>query len=177
MAEQKVETQYPWGPYDPAVAEANLRRARRRSCLTLLAIALAGACFLSLLLGVAQSYVGEWLASPPVYPGAVQTLYRWNGLCTPTLAVYCVEREFETPDPPDKVVAYYESLRNIRFWAPPQFQAENANPFGQQQSARYCRYVIGYKSCVQISVHPLNSGTELYLQELGGAQNETNMER
>lgn len=159
-----------WGPYDQAAAEANLRRLRRRSCLTLLGVSLAFCCFLSLLTNVAQSYIGQWLAAPPVYPGAVQTDQRIGQLCVPTLAVYCYQTFYKTPDTPAQVVAFYENYRDIRFWSPLLFVSENKFPFGQQQSARYCRYVLGYRSCVQISVHPLNVGSELYIQEIGGAQ-------
>jgi hypothetical protein len=88
-----------WGQYDQAAAETNLRRLRRRSCLTLLGVSLAFCCFLSLLTNVAQSCRG----------------------------------------------------------------AAALRPYN-------CRYVLGYRSCVQISVHPLNVGSELYIQEMGGAQ-------
>lgn len=159
-----------WAEYDPAVAKANLHRMRRRSCLTLLGVSLAFCCFLSLLTNVAQSYIGQWLAAPPVYPGAIQTDQRIGQLCVPTLAVYCYQTFYETPDSPAQVVAFYETYRDIRFRSPLRFAAENRYPFGQQQSARYCRYVLGYRSCVQISVHPLNVGSELYIQEIGGAQ-------
>ncbi len=162
--------QITWGQYDQAAAEANLRRMRWRSCLTWLGAALGLFCFLSVLTNVAQSYIGQWLAMPPVYPGAIRTDQRFGQLCVPTLAVYCYQIFYETPDSPAQVVAFYENYRDIRFRSPIRFVSENRYPFGQQQSARYCRYVIGYRSCVQISVHPLNVGSEIYIQEIGGAQ-------
>jgi len=163
-----------WGEYNPAEAEANLRRARRRSCLTLLGAVVIGICLFTLLLGVAQSYIGEWLASPPAYPGAQVTLKAYSRVCLPTLAVYCTETSYQTPDGPDQVIAYYTNYRDLRFWTPMQFQAEHANPYGDQASTRYCRHVIGYKSCVQISVHPAEGGgSEIYVQEFGGSQNVT----
>jgi len=133
----------------------------------------AVACFLCFLLGIAQSYIGQWWASPPAYPHAVLTERVFGRACTPTLAVYCVESSYRAPDPPDRVVAYYQSLRSLRFWTPMQFATEHASPYGDQQSARYCRYVIGYKSCVQISIHALNGGSEIYILELGGSQSAT----
>jgi hypothetical protein len=139
-------------------------------------MALVLVCVLGLITGVAQSYASQALAAPPEYPGAIVTQRSLGEDCSaglvPTLGVYCFETFYETDDAPEQVMAYYENLSDLRFRTPLRFQAENKGPFGQQHSARYCRYVIGYPSCVQVSVRPLNVGAEVFIQQVGGSQLE-----
>jgi hypothetical protein len=163
-----------WAEYDEAQARTNLRRARRRSCLTVLVALLGLACLLASVMGITQSYIGQALAAPPPYPGATVTQRSVGEVCSArvlqTLGVYCYETYYETRDAPEQVVAYYENLSDLRFPTPPRFQAENRFPFGQQRSARYCRTIIGYPACAQISVRALNTGAEVFIQEVGGSQ-------
>jgi hypothetical protein len=161
-----------WGEYDQVAAETNLRRARRTAWLTALSAVLALACFISTLLGVTQSYVGQWWAAPPAYPGATLTSRSYGETCpaafVQTLAAYCVESFYETGSTSEWVVTYYEDLRELRFPSGLVFKTENAYPFGEQRSARTCRTILGYRSCAQVTVQ--GQGAALYILEIGGGQ-------
>jgi hypothetical protein len=171
-----------WGQYDQAAAEANLRRLRRRSCLTLLGVSLAFCCFLSLLTNVAQSCRGAAALRP----------YNWlRRRCTPARS-RPTSASASSVSPRWRCIAIKPStrppIRQPRWWPSTRITATSAsghrfilslktsspsasNSRGAAALRPYnCRYVLGYRSCVQISAHPLNVGSELYIQEMGGAQ-------
>ncbi len=119
------------------------------------------------MLGVPQSFLGEWWVKPPRYPGAVLVDYRKGEVCQmPAQATYCYEWFYRTQDPVDQVKAYFEGL-NRGFRPPIQFEWKRGQRFGLNWVAEACRSVISTQSCFQIIVHPVDGETEVYILEYG----------
>ena len=155
--------------------EATLRARRRRACLTqvlLASIALACFClFISTLLGVPQSLLGEWWMKPPRYPGAVQVKFAEGEVCLmPAPGVYCYEWFYRTSDSVEEVIAHYESLE-WRFHPKIQFEWKRGRRFTLSWVADDCVRLLSNISCYQIIVHPSpdnDNDTEVYILEHGG---------
>jgi hypothetical protein len=151
--------------------EETLRRNLRRERLTRLAWILLGVllfCLLiSCMLGVPQSFLGEWWVKPPRYPGATLVDYRKGEVCQmPARATYCYEWFYRTQDPVDQVKAYFEGL-DRGFRPPIRFEWKRGQRFGPNWVAAGCRAVISTLSCFQIIVRPVNGETEVYILESG----------
>jgi hypothetical protein len=149
------------------------RRARRRRGTILLAAGLllflcAFCLFISILLGVTQSYLGQWWMKPPRYPGAVQVDYKEGEVCMmPVPGAYCYEWFYRTPDTEEQVLDYYTQrewpLHN-RFV----FEWRKGRRFTTAWVAESCVYILSNISCYQIIVHPSGEGdTEVYILERG----------
>ncbi|MEA3309489.1 MAG: hypothetical protein U9Q70_08265 [Chloroflexota bacterium] len=97
---------------DDAVLQVRRRRATvKRVLLILLGLSLF-CCFISGLLGVPQSFLGQWWMKPPRYPGAELVDYREGEVCQlGSPGVYCYEWYYQTADSVEKVQAYYEDVR------------------------------------------------------------------
>jgi hypothetical protein len=153
--------------------EATLRARHRRACLSQVLLAcLALACFclfISTLLGVPQSLLGELWMKPPRYPGAVQVKYAEGEVCLmPAPGVYCYEWFYRTNDPLEEVVAYYEGLE-WRFHPKIKFEWTRGRRFGLNWVAGDCVRLLSNLSCYQIIVHPSpDNDTEVYILEHGG---------
>lgn len=152
--------------------EATMRARRRRACLNQVIIALAATslfcCFISVLLGVLQSFLGQWWMKPPQYPGAILVKYAEGEVChMPAPGVYCYESFYRTADSVEGVIAYYEDLE----WPlhhKTTFEWKRGRRFGLNWVAEDCVSILSNISCYQIIVHPSPDGdTEVYILERG----------
>jgi len=157
-----------WGRLD----EATLRARRRRACLTQVILAfavVAGFClFISILVGVPQSFLGQWWMRPPRYPGAAEVKFAEGEVCLmPAPGVYCYEWYYRTDDAVEEVVAYYEDLEwplHSRIT----FEWKRGRRFGLNWVAEDCVRIVSNISCYQIIVRPSPDGdTEVYILERG----------
>jgi hypothetical protein len=152
--------------------ESTLRSRRRRACLNQVALALAGVSllclFISVLIGVPQSFAGQWWMKPPRYPGAVEVKFAEGEVCQmPAPGVYCYEWYYRTDDPVEEVIAYYEDLER-RFHPDITFEWGRGRRFGLNWVAESCIRILSNISCYQIIVHPATDGdTEVYILERG----------
>lgn len=152
--------------------EASMRWRRRRSTIAMVVglctIACVFCCFVSVLLGVPQSFIGQWWMKPPRYPGAVEVDFREGQVCVmQSPGVYCYEWFYRTPDPEGQVIDHYRHLE----WplhAPFTFEWRKGRRFDMAWVAESCIYVVSNVSCYQIIVHPSGEGdTEVYILERG----------
>jgi hypothetical protein len=152
--------------------EATIRARRRRAFLNQAIIALAAVslfcCFISVLLGVVQSFLGQWWMKPPQYPGAILVKHAEGEVCQmPAPGVYCYESFYRTDDSVEGVIAYYEGLewplhRKITF------EMKRGRRFGLNWVAEDCVRILSNVCCYQIIVHPSPDGhTEIYILERG----------
>ena len=152
--------------------EASMRGRRRRA--TILAVvgfflvASVFCLFISVMLGVPQSFLGQWWMKPPRYPGAVQTDFREGEVCLmQSPGVYCYEWFYRTPDTEGQVIDYYKH-REWPLHLPFTFEWRRGRRFDTAWVAESCIYVISNASCYQIIVHPSGEGdTEVYILERG----------
>jgi len=152
--------------------EAAMRARQRRACLNQVILVFAAAAslclFISVLLGVPQSFLGQWWVKPPRYPGAVEIKYAEGEVCLmPAPGVYCYEWYYRTDDAVEEVVAYYEGLE-WRFHPKVTFEWRRGRRFGlnwvAEDNIRIFSNICGY----QIIVHPSSDGdTEIYILERG----------
>ncbi|MDY6877686.1 MAG: hypothetical protein SWK90_16005 [Chloroflexota bacterium] len=159
--------------------EATLRARRRRVCLRRVVFALAAAAsvclFISVLLGVLQSFLGQWWMKPPRYPNAVQFTYEegWmlheGEVCQMgSPGVYCYEWYYRTDDSVEEVVAYYKDLE-WRLHSPIKFEWRRGRRFAGPNWVAEDNIMIFSNICgYQIIVHPSPDGdTEIYILERG----------
>jgi hypothetical protein len=152
--------------------EATLRARRRRSCLRQVVLAVAAASvfclFISVLIGVPQSFAGQWWMKPPRYPGAVEVTFAVGEVCQMSSpGVYCYEWYYRTDDSVEEVIAYYEDLE-WRFHPQITFEWKRGRRFGLNWVAESCIRILSNISCYQIIVHPSPDGdTEVYILERG----------
>lgn len=163
-----MDTRNPiWNIPDKGTIRRNLRRERLTRLAWILLAVFLFCLFISCLLGVPQSFLGEWWVKPPRYPGATLVDY-WEGeVCQmPAPATYCYEWFYWTQDPVDQVKAYFEGL-DRGFRPPIRFEWKRGQRFGLNWVAEACRSVISTQSCFQIIVRPVEGGTEVYILESG----------
>ncbi len=152
--------------------EATMRARHRRACLNQVILALAATSlfcgFISVLLGVPQSFAGQWWMKPPRYPGAVEVKFAEGEVChMPAPGVYCYEWYYRTDDPVEEVIAYYEDLE-WRFHPRITFDWRRGRRFGLNWVAESCVRILSNVSCYQIIAHPsLDGDTEIYILERG----------
>lgn len=148
-------------------------RAHRRRNLILALVGLATAAllfcgFISVLVGVPQSFVGQWWMKPPRYPGAVQVDFREGEVCLmQSPGVYCYEWFYRTPDSEGQVIDYY---RRLEWPLHPRisFEWRKGRRFTLAWVAESCIPILSNVSCYQIIVHPSGEGdTEVYILERG----------
>jgi len=157
-----------WKMPDESTIRARSRRAWLNRIVLGLAI-VAGFClFISVLIGVPQSFVGELWMKPPRYPGAVEVKFAEGEVCLmPAPGVYCYEWYYRTDDPVEEVIAYYQDLK---WWFHPEikFEWKRGRRFGLNWVAGSCTRVVSNVSCYQVIVHPAPEGdTEVYILENG----------
>jgi len=152
--------------------ESTIRARGRRACMSriVLALAVVGCfcLFVSLLLGVPQSFVGQWWMSPPRYPSAVEVKFAEGEVCLmPAPGVYCYEWYYRTDDSVEDIVAYYQDLK-WRFHPQITFEWKRGRRFGLNWVAESCAQTMSNISCYQIIAHPAPEGdTEVYILENG----------
>jgi hypothetical protein len=154
--------------------EETLKKRRRRARVKQIvtgALVVFGVCFfVSFLLGVPQSYAGEWWMKPPRYPDAELERFRDGEVCLMHQpGVYCYEWFYRTEDSIEEVKSYYESL-SWRFHAPIAFEWRKGRRFTRAWVAEDCIMLTSNLSCYQIIVHPApgqEDVTELYILERG----------
>lgn len=152
--------------------ESTMRARSRRACLNRIVLAfaiMAGFClFISILIGVPQSFIGQWWMKPPRYPGAVEVKSAEGEVCLmPAPGVYCYEWYYRTNDSVEEVIAYYQDLKR---WFHPKivFEWKRGRRFGLNWVAESCVQFVSNVSCYQIIVHPSPDGdTEVYILENG----------
>lgn len=152
--------------------ESTIRAHRRRAWLNRIVLGfaiVAGFClFISVLIGVPQSFVGELWMKPPRYPGAVEVKFAEGEVCLmPAPGVYCYEWYYRTDDSVEEVIAYYQDLK---WWFHPEikFEWKRGRRFGLNWVAGSCTRVVSNVSCYQVIVHPAPEGdTEVYILENG----------
>jgi len=157
-----------WKMPDESTIRARSRRAWLNRIVLGLAI-VAGFClFISVLIGVPQSFVGELWMKPPRYPGAVEVKFAEGEVCLmPAPGVYCYEWYYRTDDSVEEVIAYYQDLK---WWFHPEikFEWKRGRRFGLNWVAGSCTRVVSNVSCYQVIVHPAPEGdTEVYILENG----------
>jgi len=157
-----------WKMPDESTIRARSRRAWLNRIVLGLAI-VAGFClFISVLIGVPQSFVGELWMKPPRYPGAVEVKFAEGEVCLmPAPGVYCYEWYYRTDDSVEEVIAYYQDLK---WWFHPEikFEWKRGRRFGLNWVAGSCTRVVSSVSCYQVIVHPAPEGdTEVYILENG----------
>jgi hypothetical protein len=152
--------------------EASMRARRRRSTIALVVglfvVASIFCCFISGLIGVPQSFIGQWWMKPPRYPGAVEVDFREGQVCLmQSPGEYCYEWFYRTPDSEGQVIDYYRRLE----WplhSPITFEWRRGRRFGLAWVAESCIGITSNVSCYQIIVHPSGEGdTEVYILERG----------
>lgn len=152
--------------------EASMRSRRRRRTIALVVglclLASSLCCFITILLGVPQSFIGQWWMKPPRYPGAAEVDFREGEVCLmPAPGLYCYEWFYRTADTEGQVIDYYQHLE----WplhAPLTFEWRKGRRFSQAWVAESCIYIVSNISCYQIIVHPSGEGdTEVYILERG----------
>lgn len=152
--------------------EKTLRARHRRACLNQVVIALVATSlfclFISVLIGVPQSFLGQWWMKPPRYPGALEIKFAEGEVCLMrSPGVYCYEWYYRTNDSVEEVIAYYEDL-GWRFHPGITFEWKRGRRFGLNWVAEDCVRVLSNLSCYQIIVHPSPDGdTEVYILERG----------
>jgi hypothetical protein len=153
---------------DEASRQARRRRNTIIGVLGLFLIASAFCLFIGILLGVPQSYIGQWWMKPPRYPGAVQVDFREGQVCTMNRpGAYCYEWFYRTPDTEGQVIDYYQRLEWFAH-APFAFEWRKGRRFDTAWVAESCIYIASNVSCYQIIVHPSGEGdTEVYVLERG----------
>ena len=152
--------------------EASVRGRRRRA--TIIAVlglflpASAFCLFIALLLGVPQSFIGQWWMSPPRYPGATAVDFKEGEVCLmPAPGAYCYEWFYRTLDSEAQVLAYYTQLEWPLHKAI-NFEWRRGRRFTNAWVAEACTYILSNISCYQIIVHPSGAGdTEIYILERG----------
>lgn len=125
-------------------------------------------CLVAVMLGVPQSFLGQWWMKPPRYPNATLARYAEGEVCLmPAPAVYCYEWFYRTPDSEGRVLEYYSKV-NWPLHAAIAFEWRKGRRFDQAWVAERCLHVISTVSCYQIIVHPSGEGdTEIYILERG----------
>jgi hypothetical protein len=152
--------------------EATIRARQRRACLNQMILVSAAAslfcCFISVLLGVPQSFLGQWWMKPPRYPGAVEVKFTEGEVCQmPSPGIYCYEWYYRTGDSVEEVIAYYEDME-WAFHPRITFEWKRGRRFGLNWVAESCVRIMSNISCYQIIVHPSPDGdTEVYILERG----------
>lgn len=152
--------------------EVTIRGRKRRDCLRQVALGLGGVCFfccfISILIGVPQSFVGQWWMKPPRYPGDVEVRFAEGEVCQMlSPGVYCYEWYYRTDDSVEEVIAYYEDLE-WRFHPQIRFEWKRGRRFGLNWVADSCIRIFSNLSCYQIIVYPSPDGdTEVYILERG----------
>ncbi|MCD4738760.1 MAG: hypothetical protein K8R89_05820 [Anaerolineae bacterium] len=151
-----------------------LRTRRRRAAVKRILLILLGAslfcCFISSLLGVPQSFLGQWWMKPPRYPEAELVDYREGEVCQlGSPGVYCYEWYYQTTDSLGEVRAYYENVK----WplhAPITFEWRRGRRFKENWVAEQILPLIGNVSAYQIIVLPsfeVEDQTLIYILERG----------
>ncbi len=165
MPEPQVSTI--WQLPDETAMRRNLRRDRLMRLAWFLLGAFLFCLLISCMLGVPQSFIGEWWVKPPRYPDAILVQYKEGEVChMPAPAVYCYEWFYRTDDPVDEVKAYFEGL-DRGFRPAVRFEWKQGRRFGYNWVAEDCRGVLSTRSCFQIIVHPVGQETEVYILEYG----------
>lgn len=152
--------------------EATLRARQRLGCLRQVALAAVAAAFfclfISVLIGVPQSFLGQWWMKPPRYPGAVEVKFAEGEVCQMlSPGIYCYEWYYRTGDSVEEAIAHYENLE-WRFHSPIKFEWRRGRRFGLNWVAEDCIRIMSNLSCYQVIVHPSPDGdTEVYILERG----------
>jgi len=153
-------------------SETQMRARRRRNIVLgtvgIFTAALLFCGFIAGMLGVPQSFIGQWWMKPPRYPGAVQTDFKEGQVCLmQSPGVYCYEWFYRTPDTEGQVIDYYKRLE----WplhSPITFEWRKGRRFTLTWVAESCIAILSNVSCYQIIVHPAGDGnTEVYILERG----------
>lgn len=164
-------TQGQWSPPDEATIRARHRWSKVRSVVIGLLIIVSICCFFSTLLGVTQSYLGQWWMHVPRYPGAQQTRRLEGEVCRMyAMSVYCFEWFYRTDASVEEVVDYYEDL-SWRFHDPMLFEWRQGRRFNKAWVADDCDRILGDTFCYQIIVRPdpdKDEFTQIYILERSG---------
>ena len=156
------------------VTERVLNKNRRQAFIRRILFLLFGlslfCCFISGLLGVPQSFLGEWWMKPPRYPDAELIDYREGEVCQlGSPGVYCSEWFYQTTDSVAAVRAYYEGV-NWPLHAPLTFEWRKGRRFKENWVTERTLNLIGNVSAYQIIVLPsfeAEGQTLIYILERG----------
>ena len=155
---------------DDAVLQVRRRRATVKRVVSILLGVSLFCCFISGLLGVPQSFLGQWWMKPPRYPRAELVDYREGEVCQPgSPGVYCYEWYYQTSDSVEDVLAYYENVK----WplhAPITFEWRLGRRFKDNWVAEQILPLVGNVSAYQIIVLPsleVADQTLVYILEQG----------
>ncbi len=155
---------------DDTLLRTRRRRAAVKRILWIVLAASLFCCFISGLLGVPQSFLGQWWMKPPRYPQAELVDYREGEVCQPgSPGVYCYEWYYQTTDSVEDVVAYYE---NVKWPLHPSFTFEwrRGRRFKESWVAERILSLVGNVSAYQIIVLPslgAEDQTLIYILEQG----------
>ncbi|NBD36691.1 MAG: hypothetical protein GVY30_11940 [Chloroflexi bacterium] len=155
---------------DEETLKKRRRRARVKQIITIALVAFGICFFVSFLLGVPQSYAGEWWMKPPRYPNAELNDFRDGQVCQMHQpGVYCYEWFYRTEDSIEDVKSYYETYA-WRFHDSITFEWRKGRRFTKAWVAEDCIMLTSNLSCYQMIVHPApgeEDVTELYILERG----------